>query len=195
LLPLLAPLVAVLLTGALNPRPTVALRLLTWTSPALPLGVWLAAMAAGGAALSGGATALALRDPSPALRRQVRRNGAPEWDGDDLEGSMARERQPGRSSTEAAADGRGPRQAARQPQAWDSQPQKRHNEPSSAGPSRAPGEPAPTVSVPFRVIRAPVGTSGGARVDQGQRQARERIAEPAVDPGWDDWGNDALEQW
>lgn len=194
MLPLLAPLVAVLLTGALNPRPAVALRLLTWTSPALPLGAWLAAVAAGGAALSGGATALALRDPGPAMRRQVRRNGNSEWDGDDLEGWMAGGQQPGRSSASPAPDGRGPSQATSQaPRAWASQPQGRPNEPSSAGPSRAPGEPAPTVSVPFRVIRGPVGS--GATADQSQRQARERIAEPAAAPAWDDWGSDALEQW
>lgn len=34
LLPLLSPLLAVLLLGAFNPRPWVALRLLTWSSPA-----------------------------------------------------------------------------------------------------------------------------------------------------------------
>jgi hypothetical protein len=46
LIPLLAPLLAVLLLGAINPRPQVALRLLVWTSPALPLGAWIAAAAA-----------------------------------------------------------------------------------------------------------------------------------------------------
>ena len=194
MLPLLAPLVAVLLTGALNPRPAVALRLLTWTSPALPLGTWLAAVAATGAALSGGATALALRESGPGMRRQVRRNGNPEWDGDDLEGWMAGGRQPGRNSAEAAADRRGPSQPARQRGAWaSSQSWGRHNDPPSAGPSRAPGEPAPTVAVPFRVIRGPVGSGGAA--DRGQRQAREQIAEPLADPAWDDWGSDALEQW
>ena len=41
LLPLLAPLLAVLLVAALNPTPASRLRLLIWTSPALPIGVTL----------------------------------------------------------------------------------------------------------------------------------------------------------
>ena len=61
LIPLLAPLLAVLLLGAINPRPPVALRLLVWTSPALPLGSWIAAAAVTGAGLSAAATTLALR--------------------------------------------------------------------------------------------------------------------------------------
>jgi hypothetical protein len=47
--------------------------------------------------------------------------------------------------------------------------------------------------VPFRVIRNPV--VSGAAADQGQRQGRERIAEPVAAPAWDDWGSDALEEW
>jgi len=52
----------VLLLAALNPRPSVSLRLLTSRSPALPLGVWLAAGGGAGALLSGLATVLALLD-------------------------------------------------------------------------------------------------------------------------------------
>ncbi|MDM7938176.1 MAG: hypothetical protein QUV06_12055 [Cyanobium sp. CZS 48M] len=63
LLPLLAPLLAVLLVAALNPSPSSRLRLLIWTSPALPIGVWMALAASGGAALSAGLTALALQQP------------------------------------------------------------------------------------------------------------------------------------
>ena len=44
LLPLLSPLLAVLLVSAINPRPGVSVRLLTWSSPAWPLGGWLAGM-------------------------------------------------------------------------------------------------------------------------------------------------------
>ena len=98
LLPLLAPLLMVVLVGAINPRPLVALRLLTWTSPTLSIGLWLSIAAGGGAAISAAATGLALR-LGP--------------------GAQAL---PSRSAFQA-------------------------------GPSRAPGEPAPTVAVPFRVIR------------------------------------------
>ncbi|MEY4430669.1 MAG: hypothetical protein RLZZ533_605 [Cyanobacteriota bacterium] len=79
LLPLLSPLLAVLLIAAVNPRPWVALRLLTWTSPAWPLGGWLASGLAVGAGLSAAGTALALQGQPSAVRprRQVRR-GAPE---------------------------------------------------------------------------------------------------------------------
>ena len=59
LLPLLAPLLLVLLVGALNPRPSLSLRLLIWTSPALPIGVWIALAGGGGAGLSAAAAALA----------------------------------------------------------------------------------------------------------------------------------------
>ena len=57
LLPLLAPLLAVLVIGTLNPRPPVRLRLLIWTSPPLPIGVWLLLASGGGALLSAGSTA------------------------------------------------------------------------------------------------------------------------------------------
>ena len=79
LLPLLSPLLAVLLIAAVNPRPWVALRLLTWTSPAWPLGGWLASGVAIGAGLSAAGTALALQGQTTVIRprRQVRR-GAPE---------------------------------------------------------------------------------------------------------------------
>lgn len=73
LLPFLAPLVAVLLVGAINPRPAIQLRLLIWSSPALPLGVWIMLAAGSGGLLSAVGTGLALRTSRPALQRQVRR--------------------------------------------------------------------------------------------------------------------------
>lgn len=121
LVPLLAPLLVVLLVAALNPRPAVSLRLLTWSSPALPLGLWLALAGAGGAALSGAATALALGQGAEPLQRTVRRE---------------------RPRSEPWPD------------RWGEEPQERPVPPrATAGPARAAGEPAPTVSVPFRVIR------------------------------------------
>ena len=72
LLPLLSPLVAATVVGALNPTPVLSLRLLTWSSPALPLGAWITGAALGGAVLSGAGASLALRPPAAALRRRVR---------------------------------------------------------------------------------------------------------------------------
>lgn len=76
MLPLLTPLLAALAVAVANPGPVIALRLLTWRSPSLPLGAWIAAAALGGAAISGTATALALRDAAPRLRRRVHRRRA-----------------------------------------------------------------------------------------------------------------------
>jgi len=128
LLPLLAPLLLLLLIAALNPRPSVTMRVLIWRLPSLPLGAWIALAGGGGAALSAGFTALALRQ-------------------------------------------RGSPRTPPAPQA----PQARHQERSAApsrgevpfsppvgfsGPERAPQDPLPTISVPFRVIRR--GTAAGA---------------------------------
>lgn len=125
LLPLLAPLLVVLLVGALNPRPTLSLRLLTWTTPALPLGLWIALAAGGGAGLSAAGAALALQNTPGALRRQVRR-----------------------AARDPFEDWRDPpAQAPPRPPGEDQAPR------PAAGPPRAPGDPAPTVAVPFRVIR------------------------------------------
>jgi hypothetical protein len=72
LLPLLAPLLGCLAVAAINPRPVISLRFLTWRTPALPLGVWIAAAAGAGAGLSGLATALALQEGvRPPTRRRV----------------------------------------------------------------------------------------------------------------------------
>lgn len=170
-----------LLTAALNPRPSLALRLLTWTSPALPIGAWIAAMAAGGAALSAGATALALRDAgtSPeSLRRRVHRDGEPE----------RREGEGGRS-----------RRGWRQDPVERSQPEWEESfagDPFRAGPSRQPGQPPPTVAVPFRVIRSP-SAPASARQSQATR-SRERASAtvPQEQPAWnDDWGSDQLDAW
>lgn len=135
LLPLLAPLLAVLVIGAVNPRPPVRLRLLIWTSPPLPIGVWLMLAAGGGALLSAGSTTLALRGPGPTLQRQVVREMWPE-----------REPRPA-----APAEAQRGAQPVAEP-GWEREPAAA---PPSAGPSRPPGEPAPTVAVAYRVIRRP----------------------------------------
>ncbi|MBM5808410.1 MAG: hypothetical protein FJ051_01095 [Cyanobacteria bacterium M_surface_9_m1_291] len=148
LLPLLAPLLAVLLLAAVNPRPPVALRVLIWTSPALPLGAWMAAAAASGAGLSALATGLALRQAGPALSVQRRRRP---WTADPRPAAAAA------SSPAAAAPGR------------------------ATAPSRSPGEPAPTVEVPFRVIRkAPAAAAAAAAAPTAAPTAAR-----AVGDGWD----------
>ncbi|MFM7267523.1 MAG: LapA family protein [Cyanobium sp.] len=184
LLPLLAPLMAALLVGGLNPNPRLALRLLTWTSPSLPLGAWIAGMAAGGAVLSSGATALALRGTGDSLRRRVRREEA-----DDRQDWERAAEAPPRRREPPASWARSEDQPSGRPADWRTV--------ASAGPGREPGQPTPTLSVPFRVIRRPVSTSSGPSADQASARpqaGREREPEPV--PAWDDgWGNDTLEEW
>ena len=132
LLPLLAPLLVVVLVGAINPRPVVALRLLTWTSPTLSIGLWLSIAAGGGAAISAAATGLALR-LGPGAR--------------GLQTGRQTNRQAQRQTNQATEP---------QEEIWpdsDRPPRGPTRSQFQAGPSRAPGEPAPTVAVPFRVIR------------------------------------------
>lgn len=155
LIPLLAPLLAVLLLGSVNPRPPVALRLLVWTSPALPLGAWIAGAAATAAALSAAATTLALRQGQPAV-------------------------------TNGPDQGRRWRPVADTPTPGPP----RHRAPASAngGPSRPPGEPAPTVEVPYRVIRRGETTTAPAAERSGTKAAATtsaRAHEPAGPDGWD----------
>jgi len=182
---MLAPLLAVLLVGGLNPNPRLALRLLTWTSPSLPLGAWIVGMAAGGAALSAGATALALRGSGEILRRRVQRQDPEAWQAWE----SAAQAPPRRRQEPPPWARRGNEDSAPAAAAWGAA--------TAAGPSREPGQPAPTVSVPFRVIRRPVSASSGPSADQASARpqvSREREHEPV--PAWDDgWGSDSLEEW
>lgn len=159
----------------------MSVRLLTSRSPALPLGVWLAAGAAGGSLLSGMATALALRQRG--LRRSDRWDEtaaaaaepwfAPAW--------------PGRRASSAAE----PESESDRPFQSSSVVGNWHQ----AGPERGPGEPPPTVSVPFRVLRRAPRT---ASATQGwPASAQPAAADPkrsgatvARDAqGADDWDN------
>ena len=170
LLPLLAPLLVVVLVGAINPRPVVALRLLTWTSPTLSIGLWLSIAAGGGAAISAAATGLALRLGPGAqglpTRRPTNRAGMQDdgiWP--DVESQA-------KSPTQSPSKG---------------QSKERSNSPSrkpfQAGPSRAPGDPAPTVAVPFRVIRkAPAASTPPPHAPETKATA--------VGDGWDQAASD-----
>ncbi|MCX5956822.1 MAG: hypothetical protein NTW51_10570 [Cyanobacteria bacterium] len=200
------------MTGALNTRPKMALRLLTWQSPSLPLGAWIAVAAAGGSALSAGGTALALRDPGPGVRRRVRREPEREepWEGsagfpwgrpwsDERPESASRRAGSDQRSRNAGANGNENLREIEQPQAW--------RQAASAGPDRAPGEPPPTLSVPYRVIRRgraespyePMSSEAAgrqARNDRGgwSRQGEQGHSADPV-PASDDWGSDTLEDW
>jgi hypothetical protein len=173
LIPLLAPLLAVLLVGALNPRPVLRLRLLVWSAPALPIGIWMALAAGSGALLSGGATALALRSGAPALSSRLRQGGADApWQRPTRPRPAAEsERGPdvAPSAGAAPASGQGP---------W---------------PRRAPQDPPPTVSVPFRVIRKGkgIGTAAPDRATVATAPSHER-SPAAADPdgSWDSPGQD-----
>lgn len=186
----MAPLLAVLISAALNPGPSLPLRLLTWTSPALPLGAWIAAMAGGGAALSAAATGLALRGGGTDLRRRVRRVEEGRWSEEEPYGA----RQPMGTAVggRQRSDGlRWPAQEAA-PEAASSRPAAWGWSEGGAGPGREPGQPPPTVAVPFRVIRAPA-----AAADRPAGQQREQGRQPEVEmvPALDDWGRDSLEEW
>ena len=160
LLPLLSPLLAVLLIAAVNPRPWVALRLLTWTSPAWPLGGWLATGLAVGAGMSAAGTALALQGQPASVRprRQVRR-GAPDRE-------LDREPNPAPRQSPRSAPGAGP---------W-------------AGPSRSASDPPPTVSVPFRVIRRPKAASAAAAATTPAGPSTSAPQDDGWDsPDQDDW--------
>jgi hypothetical protein len=182
LLPLLAPLLVVGLVGAINPRPVVALRLLTWTSPTLSIGLWLSIAAGGGAAISAAATGLALRLGPGARATPTGRQA-----------SRQSNRQSGRPTNQAGgADDpiwpdvesqvKGPAKGPAQGQSKE-----RANGPSGnpfqAGPSRAPGDPAPTVAVPFRVIRK-------AQTASAPPPHAPEAKATAVGDGWDQAASD-----
>ena len=176
LLPLLAPLLAVLLVGAINPKPWVGLRLLIWRTPEWTIGSWLALAAGGGGALSATATALALQAGGASNRRQLHR---PMPDGRSRRAwPWGRGEGPADGAAEAWVDGSGPEPAA----AWGRDSREGAGAPwpaqASAGPSRHPAEPPPTLSVPFRVIRR--GTAPPA--DDGPTPGQTRAA-----AGGNDW--------
>ena len=155
LLPVLFPLLTALGLGLLNRGEPARLRLLLWTTPPLPLGSLILLGAGGGAAVGAGSALLALAGsgPSEPLRRRLRRPAEGQWDGD------------------GARDDFGP-----QPEQEPFEPrQPFHPEP---WPDRDPYATAPTVSVPYRVVRPP---------------SPAAAAPPA--PAGDDWAQDDDGSW
>ena len=187
---LLTPLLAVLALAALNLSPTVSLRLLIWTSPALPLGSWLALAVGGGGLLSAAATSAALQS-SVAARRQVRlkaeapgrRQESAAWD-PALSETAGRETTGRRSASS--------QNLGRETDTW--------NDPlaTNPAPTRPPGAPPPTVEVPFRVIRKPVRAASASPDSQTPRSAATNAgantSASANTSGGDGWDQSLPEQ-
>jgi hypothetical protein len=70
---------------------------------------------------------------------------------------------------------------------------------AGAGPQRAPGEPAPTVAVPYRVLHrpsaSPAPTATGAAVRTEQAPATRREAQPEPVAVADDWAQSEADEW
>jgi hypothetical protein len=183
---LLTPLLAVLALAALNLSPTVSLRLLIWTSPALPLGSWLALAVGGGGLLSAAATSAALQS-SVAARRQVRlkaeapgrRQESATWDPAFSE-TAGRETTGRRSASS--------QNLGRETDTW--------NDPlaTNPAPTRPPGAPPPTVEVPFRVIRKPARAASTSPDSQPPRAAATNANASANTSGGDGWDQSLPEQ-
>jgi len=171
---LLVPLGAVAALALLNPRPAVTLRLLTWTSPALPMGSWLAIAVGGGGLLSAAATAAALQTPGGLVLR------------------------PGTGTGLGRGGRRSPGDSLR-PGSWGSQPPAnpatRPEPAATAGPQRPPGAPPPTVEVPFRVLRqgSPASSRPGERKDP--RPATASSPSPGASAVGDGWGLPPSDDW
>ncbi len=179
ILPLLSPLLAVLLVAALNPGPALSFRLLTWVTPRAPLGLWLGGAAVGGAALSGAGTALALRQGQAVgsrSRRRFSRQTSRPWTQGGFEGDGGWET--------SASSSRPPRREA----AWSREmpPGSIPWQPAAVAvaPPRSPGEPPPTVDVPFRILHRP-SQAGPAREPQPVAVGVDE--DWGAEAGADDW--------
>ncbi|MFZ0408837.1 MAG: hypothetical protein WAM11_12115 [Cyanobium sp.] len=192
LLPLLSPLLAALLLAAFNPRPTLSLRLLIWRTPALPIGWWIGAGASGGALLSASAAALALRQGASSQRR----------------GGKGRQEFEVASRSEPWAQAWQEQPPAERVASWFNRPPApgaahgdagRRTATAGAGPQRAPGEPAPTVAVPFRVLHRPGArpTAAEARTPAHSQPAAAvgREAQPEPMAVADDWAQSEGDDW
>lgn len=166
LLPCLSPLLAVLIVAALNTGQPTALRLLTWRSGRLPIGAWIA-ISASGSALFTALAALSTSAVAPPLRRQVHRSMG--WE--------AKDEQAWRPESESTRQWRASPQAA---------PQQ-----SSAWPERDLRDPAPTVAVPFRVIKR-----GKPASSHGPTQAPDHAPTAAASTMTDeDWDQPLSDDW
>ncbi len=173
LLPCLSPLAAALVVAGFNLRQPTALRLLTWSSGSLPIGAWIAIAAAGSALFTAGAALTAGTTVAP-LRRQVHRPIG--WDGDaePFWRSGAEERAGGTNRSQAAPA----------------------SSPTMVWPERDVRDPAPTVSVPFKVVKRGAGPfsassashrSSDSSASTANRPDTESVSTPSTDLSADDW--------
>lgn len=170
LLPCLSPLVAALVVAGLNLRQPTSLRLLTWRSGPLPIGAWIA-LSATGSALVTVAWALTAGSSVAPLRRQVHRPIG--WNGE-------------------AESVRWP-----ESESWPSEPARPVA--TQIWPERDVRDPAPTVSVPFRVVKRGAGSPNAgqssrsaAATNTSADTTTDTVASPspstgATAVGADDW--------
>ena len=151
LIPCLAPLLALLALSATNVGDKTRLRLLVWTTPAMPLGAWTA-LAAGGGAAGAALTAFLLL---PAQRPLSRKRHSPVHP--DVQ----------EQETESPVNDSARRSTA------------------TPVPERDVREPAPTVSVAYRVIQRPTSES----------QHPQPSAVPSPSQQSSDWGDDPEANW
>ncbi len=188
---------AALLLAALNPRPYLALRLLIWTTPPLPIGLWIGLGASGGALLSASAATLTLRQSGATPRRSGRRwpeatvDISEPWSGTWQEQPPAARMAAWFSRPQRGVSPMGPEAGP----ALEERPPHR----VGAGPQRAPGEPAPTVAVPFRVLHRPGARSTAAQPASGadSEPATAVHGEPQHEPVaiGDDWSQNEGDDW
>ena len=172
LLPLLLPLGAALVVGLLNLSTPARLRLLLWTSPSLSLGSWLILGAGSGALVGSAASLLAVGAAGAAARRQPA-----DW---------ASEPQ-ARSRPQWDAAG-GPQPEAQAPTQAPAQAKAANPFSSIPWPARDPQEPAPTVSVPFRVVQRPQPAAAAST-------AATPAPAPAPASAGGDWDETPNEDW
>ena len=163
LLPLLAPLAVAFCLGMLNLANPVALRLLVWRTPALPLGLWVMVAAAGGGSLGSLAMALLLSPSDVPLRRRLRRP-ASEWSlrDDPPHAEAGGDRRP--------EDGEDWRRQGDGESEQDEVPWGEQGAAMAWGPppERNPDAPRPTMDVPFRVVqRGSTAPASGDGVAEG----------------------------
>ncbi|MAS28668.1 MAG: hypothetical protein CBD47_07750 [Synechococcus sp. TMED187] len=151
LLPSLSPLVAAMIVASLNLRQPTSLKLLTWRSPAVPIGAWVA-VAAGGAGLFSFLAAYGASAASAPLRRQVHRPLG--WDKPE--------------------DQFWPPSVEQEPFTPHQQTTEINQQATVQWPERDVRDPAPTVAVPFRVIQW--GNKGYPEPAQAQNVSRAGTA-------------------
>lgn len=185
LLPCIAPLLLVLVVACLNLNKPVSLRVLTWRSSTLPLGVWFALGGTAGAGITF-AAGLSLSMQTLPLRRQVHRQfDDPHVDPDYPFEEYQQQQTHSQSRTSDHVAGQ-----------------------YQQGPERDIRDPFPTISVPFRVIKTGTSSSsttvraqplhdqnnaGVSKTDNARSVVAENESDHANVDG--DWGSSLNDDW